>query len=183
MVHPRLTPGLTWWLTGLPAAGKTTLAEALASALQADGRPACVLDGDELRHGLCRDLGFSDVDRAENMRRVAEVAALLNRVGMHAIVALVSPTRDGRDTARGIVGAQRFIEVHVATPLAVCRQRDPKGLYARAAHDQTLGLTGVQAPYEPPLSPELVIDTSRQPVGEAVALLIASLQHKESRHP
>ena len=129
----------TFWLTGLPGAGKSTLAQALATELRARAVPACVLDGDELRAGLCRDLGFSTADREENMRRVAHLARLLNDQGICAIVALVSPTLAGRAAARRIVSPQTFVEIHVSTPLEVCQQRDPKGLYARTAQDPNPG--------------------------------------------
>ena len=166
---------MTWWFTGLPGAGKTTLATMWADHLKRRQRHAVILDGDDLRRGLSRDLGFSDADRAENMRRVAEVARLLNREGIDALVALVSPTVSGRAAARAIVGAGRFVEVYVSTPLAVCQQRDPKGLYRRAAGNEQFQLTGVQAPYEAPLGAELTLDTSRLQATDALALLCAHL--------
>lgn len=162
---------LTWWFTGLPGAGKTTLAQAWAQQLRLQKYSVVVLDGDELRQGLTRDLGFSDADRLENMRRVAEVAKLFNQAGTHALVALVSPTIRGRNTARDIIGPGRFIEVFVSTPLAVCQQRDPKGLYARAAAQEQFGLTGVQSPYEIPDNADLVIDTSQTSVADALLRL------------
>jgi len=161
----------TWWFTGLPGAGKTTLARAWAQQLQAQNQLAVVLDGDELRKGLNSDLGFSDADRAENMRRVAEVAKLFNQAGMHALVALVSPTVQGRGVAKQIIGANHFVEIFVSTPLAICQQRDPKGLYARAAGQEQFGLTGVQSPYEPPGHADLVIDTSQTSIANAMTLL------------
>lgn len=164
----------TWWLTGLSGAGKTTLARALANSLARQGVQACVLDGDHLRQGLCSDLGFAPAERAENVRRVAEVARLLNDAGVHAICALISPTRTGRDKARAIVGARCFIEAHIATPLAICRQRDPKGLYARAETDAGFELTGIRSPYEAPQAPEVTIDTSDISVAQAVEMLLAA---------
>lgn len=162
-----------WWLTGLPGAGKTTLAQALASALRADGQAVCVLDGDELREGLCTDLGFDAESRQEQMRRVAEIVRVLHHNGIQAIVALVSPTIQGRQAARQAVGPERFREVYVATPLAVCQARDPKGLYARAMTDPSLGLTGLQADYQAPAQPDLVLDTSSLSVAQALSQLLA----------
>jgi adenylylsulfate kinase len=171
MSTPTISPQ-TWWLTGLSGAGKTTLSIALAAQLRMKGLAVCILDGDELRQGLCRDLGFSPQDRQENMRRAAQMARLINDSQIHAIVALISPTNAGRQTARAIIGPDRFIEVHVATPLSVCAARDTKGLYARALSDTQLGLTGVQAAYEAPVSPHAVIDTSVISVEDAVARLV-----------
>lgn len=168
-------PTSTWWFTGLPGAGKTTLAQAWAAHLQQQQCSVVVLDGDELRKGLTRDLGFSDADRAENMRRVAEVAKLFNLAGTHALVALVSPTVQGRCAARQIIGPEHFIEVFVSTPLAICQQRDPKGLYARAASQEQFGLTGVQSPYEQPDNPNLSIDTSQTSIDEALAMLSTTM--------
>jgi adenylylsulfate kinase len=165
----------TWWLTGLPAAGKTTLAHALVTELRRQGRAACVLDGDELRRGLCSDLGFSEVDREENMRRAAHMAALLNQQGIDVVAALISPTARGRAAARQTLGEGRFFEVHVSTPLAVCMARDPKGLYARAraTTGQGLGLTGLDAAYEVPAAPDARIDTREGTTPVAVQRLLA----------
>jgi bifunctional enzyme CysN/CysC len=151
--------GATLWLTGLPGAGKSTVAMAVEAELLAAGRPAMVLDGDNLRHGLNADLGFSDRDRAENVRRVSEVAQMLNRAGIVAIVSLISPLRATRDAARHAhqSHALPFAEVFVDVPLEVCEQRDPKGLYARARAGEIPDLTGVGSPYEAPLSADLVI--------------------------
>lgn len=161
------------WLTGLSGAGKSTLAQALQAQLQRNGRPAFVLDGDELRGGLCADLGFSDADRHENIRRVGEVARLMFDAGLVVICAFVSPFAADRDRARGRFPPGRFHEVHVSTPLATCAARDPKGLYARAHADATMGLTGVQSPYEAPLAAELTLDTSQLSVEQALIALAA----------
>lgn len=162
----------TLWFTGLPAAGKTTLAQASQVALSQRGIASVVLDGDALRAGLCRDLGFSPADRAEQMRRVAEMAALLNNQGVWVLVALVSPTRAGREQARARIGGRRYLEIHVATPLEVCQARDPKGLYARALSGELAGLTGIDAPYEAPEHPDFVIHSQQQALATSVAQIL-----------
>jgi bifunctional enzyme CysN/CysC len=151
--------GATVWLTGLSGAGKSSVAVALERLLVEMGRPAYRLDGDELRLGLNADLGFSEADRTENVRRVGEVAALFAKAGLVAIVPVISPYRAGRDAARACHDAAGlpFVEVFVDTPLSVCAERDPKGLYAKSRRGELTGLTGVDAPYEPPVSPELVL--------------------------
>ena len=169
-------PGATVWLTGLPASGKSTLAAAVEAQLLRAGRAAYVLDGDNLRHGLNGDLGFSAEDRAENVRRTAEVAALIADAGVVCVAALVSPYAADRDAARE-AHARRdlpFLEIHVATSLAECERRDPKGLYARARAGELTGLTGVDAPYEPPERPDLRVEPS-EPLAEAVDRLLAIL--------
>jgi adenylyl-sulfate kinase len=168
--------GATVWLTGLPASGKSTLAAAVEARLLAEGRAAYLLDGDNLRHGLNGDLGFSPEDRAENVRRTAEVAALIADAGVVALAALVSPYVADRDAARA-VHAHRgigFLEIHVATSLAECERRDPKGLYARARSGELTGLTGVDAPYEPPVSPDLRV-VPDVPLDAAVESVLALL--------
>lgn len=149
--------GATVWLTGLPASGKSTLASALEASLIQSGRLAYRLDGDNLRHGLCGDLGFSSQDRDENVRRTAHVAHLLADAGAVAIVALVSPYRAGRDAARElhIRGGLMFFEVFVDTPLEECERRDPKGLYARARAGTLTGMTGIDDVYEAATTPEM----------------------------
>src|SRR5918992_4773983 len=150
-------PGGTVWFTGLPSSGKSTIAAAVEAQLLAEGHAAYVLDGDNLRHGLNGDLGFSPEDRTENVRRVAEVAALMADAGVVALVSLVSPSRADRAAARAVHERRGlpFVEVHVATTLEECERRDPKGLYARARAGELRGLTGVDDPYEPPERPEL----------------------------
>lgn len=171
---PHGLPPCTLWFTGLPGAGKTTLAMRLEAVLVRSGRPAFALDGDNLRHGLSSDLGFSDADRTENVRRAAELCRLFNEAGVIALCALVSPLASQRELARRIVGADRFVEVHVATPLAVCESRDPKGLYRRAREGGLKGLTGLDAPYEPPIAPDLRLDTSAVSVEQALATLMTA---------
>jgi bifunctional enzyme CysN/CysC len=168
-------PGATVWFTGLPASGKSTIASGVEAQLLAAGHSAYVLDGDNLRHGLNGDLGFSAEDRAENVRRTGEVAALLADAGVTVLVALVSPYRADRAAARAISERQGlpFVEVHVATSLEECERRDPKGLYARARAGELSHLTGVDDPYEEPLSPEVVVDGLS--VDDAVARVLASL--------
>jgi bifunctional enzyme CysN/CysC len=167
--------GATVWFTGLSGSGKSTIANALAERLLEIGRPAYVLDGDNLRHGLNADLGFSAADRAENVRRVGEVARLMADAGLVVLVPVISPYRADRDRVRTAHEAAglRFVEVFVDTPLELCEQRDPKGLYAKARAGEVTGMTGIDDPYEPPLTPELVLtpaDLTDQ-VNVVVALL------------
>jgi bifunctional enzyme CysN/CysC len=151
--------GATIWFTGLSGSGKSTVAAACERLLVADGRPAYLLDGDNLRHGLNGDLGFSAADRDENVRRVAEVARLFADAGVVALVPLISPYRAARDGARALheVAGVPFYEVFVDTPLEVCEERDPKGLYAKARAGELTGMTGIDDPYEAPESPDLVL--------------------------
>jgi adenylylsulfate kinase len=167
--------GAIVWLTGLSGAGKTTIGEALTLRLRTCGRSACLLDGDVLRRGLNRDLGFSPADRHENIRRTAEVARLLAASGTIAIVAVISPYLADRATARHIAGNLPFLEVHVATDLRTCEQRDPKGLYRLARSGQLPGFTGIDAPYEAPTQPDLHLDTACLPVEVAVTAILGLL--------
>ncbi|MDN6858054.1 adenylyl-sulfate kinase [Pseudomonas sp. CAN2814] len=155
------------WLTGLSGSGKSTLADALERRLFAVGRHTYLLDGDNLRHGLNRDLGFSADDRCENIRRVGEVGALMVDAGLIAIAAFISPFRADRDLVRELLPA-RFVEVHVSTPLSVCEERDPKGLYRKARAGELKQFTGIDSPFEAPLAAELTLDTSKLSVEEAV---------------
>ncbi|KVE93852.1 adenylyl-sulfate kinase [Burkholderia vietnamiensis] len=159
------------WLTGLSGAGKTTLADAVAARLRDRRVNPVVLDGDRLRKGLNRDLGFTVQDRFENVRRIAEVAALTSESGALAIVAVISPLAAMRDAARAIVGTA-FREVYVSTPLACCEARDPKGLYAKARRGALPEFTGVSAPYEPPTEADLTIDTGRATLAACVDTLL-----------
>lgn len=165
---------MTIWLTGLSGSGKSTLAREVESQLVDAGRAAYVLDGDNLRHGLNADLGFGQAARDENVRRTAEVARLFADAGVVVVVALVSPYRAARAAARAlhVDAGLAFIEVHVDTPLDECRRRDPKGLYA--AHDagELAGLTGVDDPYEPPLAPDLHLDTTTASPAELARLVL-----------
>jgi bifunctional enzyme CysN/CysC len=156
------------WLTGLPGAGKTTLANALEQRLRAAGHHTYVLDGDSLRLGLCRDLGFSEADRIENIRRVAEVARLMFDAGLIVIVALVSPFRAQRSSARRLFPDGEFIEVFVDTPLEECERRDPKGMYAMARRGQLDDFTGIDSRYEYPEHPEARVDAGAESVEESV---------------
>ena len=147
------------WLTGISGAGKTTIARALQRRMLEHGRVAIVLDGDELRHGVCSDLGFSHRDRTENIRRAGEIARLLFDQGVVVICAFVSPYREDRARVRGLLPAGRFVEIYVKADVETCRARDPKGLYARQAAGGLEQLTGVSAPYEEPLTPDATVDT------------------------
>ncbi len=149
--------GQVFWLTGLSGAGKSYIANSFEWALNQKGVSTYLLDGDNVRHGLCRDLGMSDADRHENIRRVGEVAKLMADAGLIVICALISPFRSDRDAVRNLLGDGRFHEVYVATPLDVCEQRDPKGLYKKARLGQISNFTGLDSPYEPPLNPELIV--------------------------
>ena len=167
--------GSVIWLTGRPAAGKTTVARGLERRLVEAGIPTRVLDGDEIRTRLCRDLGYSDVDRNENVRRVAEHAMLLAEEGVVVLVALISPFRAGRQRAaeNGRARGIRFVEVYVNAPLEECERRDPKGLYRRARRGEIAVFTGVDSAYEPPLNPALELRTDRETIEQSVARVTA----------
>ena len=163
------------WFTGLSGAGKSTLANAVNVELFQRGLATYVLDGDNVRHGLCCDLGFSDADREENIRRIGEVAKLFLDAGVITLTAFVSPFRADRDRARALVGSGDFIEIHCAAGLEVCEQRDPKGLYAKARAGVIKEFTGISSPYEAPESPELRIDTGGR-LEDNVAEVISYLE-------
>ncbi|MHA7834119.1 MAG: adenylyl-sulfate kinase [Algiphilus sp.] len=147
------------WFTGLSGSGKSTLANALEGELFRFGHHSYLLDGDNVRHGLNKDLGFSDADRVENIRRIGEVAKLFVDAGLIVLTAFISPFRSDRDLVRSLVGEEQFIEVYVKAPLDVCESRDPKGLYRKARAGEIKHFTGIDSPYEAPEHPEIVIDT------------------------
>jgi len=167
--------GCVVWLTGLSAAGKSTIATELERELFSIGRHAYVLDGDNMRHGLCSALGFSPEDRKENIRRIGEVAKLFADAGFICITAFISPYRSDRELARRIAPPGRFIEVYLDIPLEICERRDPKGLYAKARAGQIKDFTGISAPYEPPLKPELSLATDRLSAPECVSAILETL--------
>ena len=163
--------GATIWLTGLSGSGKSTIAKELEKQLIDAGHLCYILDGDNVRHGLNRDLGFSMEDRKENIRRIAEVASLMNEAGVIVITSFISPYLSDRADARSVIGEDRMIEVFVDTPLDVCEERDPKGLYAKARSGEIQQFTGISDPYEPPVEPEITIATetiSPEKAGEEI---------------
>jgi adenylyl-sulfate kinase len=168
--------GCVLWLTGLSAAGKSTVANELEMALFRRGNQVFVLDGDRVRHGLCHDLGFSPDDRRENIRRVGEVAKLFSEAGFICITAFISPYRADRSLVRGMMGGGKFFEIFVNAPLAVCEARDPKGLYAKAREHKIKNFTGVSAPYEPPLNPEIELRTDKLTIAGAVERILRHLR-------
>ncbi|GMW01071.1 MAG: hypothetical protein AMXMBFR84_22080 [Candidatus Hydrogenedentota bacterium] len=165
------------WFTGLSGSGKSTLAHAVENALFEKGCRTYVLDGDNVRHGLNKDLGFSPADREENIRRIGEVSNLFVQAGVIAITAFISPYRADRDKARAIA-KDSFIEVYVKCPIEVCEERDPKGLYKKARAGQIPEFTGISAPYEEPDNAELVVDTSQHSLEESAELVLAYLRSK-----
>jgi adenylylsulfate kinase len=172
--------GATLWFTGLSGSGKSTIAFTLEHALVQRGRLAYVLDGDNIRHGLNKNLGFSAADREENIRRIGEVANLFADCGVVAMTSFISPYRKDRDAVRELhaAGGLPFIEVHVATPIETCEQRDPKGLYKKARAGQLKNFTGIDDPYEAPLRPELTIDATSVSPQEATVRLLQYLEEK-----
>ena len=165
----------TVWLTGLSGAGKSTIAFELERQLMANGHLVFVLDGDNIRHGLSRDLGFSPPDRSENIRRIAEVAKLLNDAGLIVITSFISPYRQDRAIAREIIGRERFIETYLCADLRTCEERDPKGLYKKVRKGMIPEFTGISAPYEAPEAPDLRIDSGQMAVEESVVEIIRKL--------
>jgi bifunctional enzyme CysN/CysC len=173
--------GAVIWLTGLSGAGKSTIANLVEKRLHAEGRRTYLLDGDNVRHGLNKDLGFTEQDRVENIRRVAEVARLMVDAGLIVLVSFISPFRAERQAARALLAEGEFIEVFVDAPLAEVERRDPKGLYRRARSGQLKNFTGIDSPYEPPETPEIHLDMARLTLDEAVQVVVEHMQRRQAR--
>ena len=167
--------GIVLWFTGLSGSGKSTLANALNESLHKRGLSTFILDGDNIRHGLCKDLGFSDEDREENIRRIGEVANLFMNAGIITITAFVSPFKNDREKVKNIIGPQDFIEVYCAASLNVCESRDTKGLYKKARTGEIKDFTGISSPYEPPSEPNIVVDTGSLDIKNSVQKIIDHL--------
>ncbi len=168
--------GMVIWFTGLSGSGKSTLANALNEVLHQNGLSTYVLDGDNIRHGLCKDLGFSERDREENIRRIGEVANLFLNAGIITITAFVSPFIRDRNNVREIIGSQDFIEVYCAADISVCEKRDTKGLYKKARIGAIKDFTGISSPYEAPESPEITIDTGSLDLSDSVEIIMNYLK-------
>jgi adenylyl-sulfate kinase len=166
------------WFTGLSGSGKSTIASAAEYRLNQAGRLTYLLDGDNVRHGLCADLGFSAGDRKENNRRVAHLARLFWDANVLTLVSFISPFRHERDTARGLVG-EDFVEIFVDTPMDVCETRDPKGLYSRARKGEIAEFTGISSPYEPPERPEITLHTDKETVEQSVERILDYLRQRK----
>ncbi|MEQ9544788.1 MAG: adenylyl-sulfate kinase [Marinobacter sp.] len=171
------------WFTGLSGSGKSTIANALDVALHSRGYHTFLMDGDNVRHGLCKDLGFSDEDRVENIRRIGEVSKLFADAGLIVLSAFISPFTSDRRMVRNLFPAGEFIEVFMETPLDTCEQRDPKGLYEKARAGQIKNFTGIDSPYEAPEYPEVRLDTSTLSVDQCVETLIGYLLERELISP
>ena len=167
--------GQVIWLTGLSGSGKSSIANAMEVALHANGYRTYILDGDNVRGGLSRDLGFSDADRVENIRRITEVSRLMMDAGLIVMTAFISPFRHEREMARNLVGREHFVEVYVSTPLEVCEERDVKGLYKKARAGQLPNMTGIDSAYEAPLSPDVVVNGCGQSIEETARMAIAQI--------
>ena len=170
--------GATIWLTGLSGSGKSTIAVELEHALIENKHQAFILDGDNIRHGLNKNLGFSPEDRTENIRRIGEVAKLFTEANIITVAAFVSPYREDRDNVRKLLGDGEFIEIYVKCSLEVCEERDTKGLYKKARAGEVKDFTGISAPYEEPLNPELTIDSSKLSVEESAREILNYLEEK-----
>lgn len=175
--------GMMVWFTGLSGSGKSTIAIAIERELQQRGILCRLLDGDNIRTGINNNLGFSEADRMENIRRIAEVAKLFVDTGIVTLAAFISPLRQMRDMAANIIGRDDFYEIYVSTPIEVCERRDVKGLYARARRGEINDFTGISAPFEAPAAPALTLDTSRMPLGQSVeAVLQLILPHIKKQY-
>ena len=170
------------WFTGLSASGKSTTANAVEQKLYELGHHTYLLDGDNVRHGLNKDLGFSDSDRIENIRRIGEMAKLFADAGLIVLSAFISPFRADRKMVRDLVGAGEFIEIHMSTPLTVCEQRDPKGLYKKARRGEVKNFTGIDSAYEEPLSPEIILNTAECDIETCADTVIAYLKQNYIIH-
>ena len=170
--------GMVIWFTGLSGSGKSTLANAVNEVLHLDGLSTYVLDGDNVRHGLCKDLGFSDEDREENIRRIGEVANLFMNAGIITITAFVSPFISDRNKVRKIIGSKDFIEVYCSADIDVCESRDTKGLYKKARLGEIKEFTGISSPYEAPANPEIVVDTGFLGLNDSVEKVINYLREQ-----
>ncbi|MCS3904515.1 adenylylsulfate kinase [Methylohalomonas lacus] len=168
--------GAILWFTGLSGAGKSTIAHALEDRLHRDKIRTYVLDGDNVRRGLCKDLGFTDADRTENIRRIGEVSRLMMQAGVITLTAFISPFRSDRQIARSLVEPGDFIEIYCRAPLETCEARDPKGLYKKARAGQIPEFTGIDSPYEEPQTPEIIVDTDEQSVDECVETILKWLR-------
>jgi adenylylsulfate kinase len=171
--------GAVVWITGLSGAGKTTLAVAAERALFERGCQVSVLDGDKVRKGLCADLGFSLPERSENIRRIGETARLFFDAGQIVLVSAISPLRADRERARALIPSPYFLEVYCRCPLAVCEERDPKGLYRKARAGLLSDFTGISSPYEAPDEPDVLVDSAESSIGQEVARLLAELGRRE----
>jgi len=179
--------GAVIWFTGLSSAGKSTLAHEVEERLHQIGCRTFVFDGDNVRHGLCSDLGFSVEDRAENIRRIGEMTKLFVEAGVIALTAFISPFRKDRESVRQLVGEQDFIEIYIRCPVEVCEKRDTKGLYRRARAGEVKDFTGISSPYEPPERPDLILDTDSESLELCSNRMVALLQqrgllHRKGRH-
>ena len=170
--------GMVIWFTGLSGSGKSTLANAVNEVLHLDGLSTYVLDGDNIRHGLCKDLGFLDEDREENIRRIGEVANLFMNAGIITITAFVSPFNNDRNKVRNIIGSKDFIEVYCSADIDVCERRDTKGLYKKARLGEIKEFTGISSPYEAPVNPEIVVDTGSLNLNDSVKEVINYLREQ-----
>lgn len=174
--------GRVIWFTGLSGSGKSTMANALELELHARGLRTYLLDGDNVRQGLNKDLGFTDADRVENIRRIAEVARLMMDAGLIVMTAFISPFRREREMARALIGPENFLEVYISTPLAVCEQRDVKGLYKKARNGLLPNMTGLHSPYEAPEHPDIELDCSNAPAAQSLEkILHVVLPHQPSQ--